>query len=645
MVFWYVRSSCTVGVLAALFVAIATPSFAQVDTDGDWMPDAWEVTHGFDPNDPADGVLDADSDEAFNALEYDMGTDPHDPDTDDDLMWDYWEFSWALDPLDPADAILDLDGDGLDNLDEFLAGADPTQADGDQDGLVDPDEVTAGTDPLDGDTDNDGLSDSEEPLLGLDPLARDTDIDGEIDGFQHGSIIRLSQIHPDAAYSTGDSTGGALSSDGRFAVFASEHGGLVVGDTNETMDVFWTDYQTGELRRVSVASDGTEGNDWSGQIGTSIGLDISGDGRYVTFQSAASNLVAEPNSFGSDIYLHDTVTGETSLLSRAYDGSSPTSQSYEPSMSADGRFVAFRSSATNLVAGIDANGSEADIFVRDVVLGTTERVSVDSAGVQANEASEFPGISDDGNLVSFSSVANNLVGDDTNGLPGDPLGDDAFIHNRTTGSTTRISVVSDGSEHSGGYLYRPVISGNGSVAAFISNASDLVPNDTNTRFDIFLHDLGSGTTSRVNLADDGSEANNHSDYPAISENGRYVVYQTTASNLVPGDTNGRRDIVMSDVATGEVVRLSLKNDGSQVTRDVGRWPAISADGRFVQFSNDTAYLSPDATGFNVDSYLVETGAAPDAPAVPALAPFGIAILLSILGRTGWRGVRASSHSS
>ena len=128
MLLWRVRSSHTAGILAAILVAIATPSNAQVDTGGDWMPDAWEITQGFDPNDPADGLFDADIDEANNALEYDLGTDPHDPDTDGDLMWDYWEFYWGL---DPADAILDLDGDGLGNLAEFLADAGPTQTDPD----------------------------------------------------------------------------------------------------------------------------------------------------------------------------------------------------------------------------------------------------------------------------------------------------------------------------------------------------------------------------------------------------------------------------------------------------------------------------------------------------------------------------------
>ncbi len=597
-------------IVSALFLGLAlTPLVSAqdpIDSDGDGMPDAWEIDQGFDPFDPADAMNDADSDGLYNLDEYYFGTNPHVADTDGDSMPDYWEVGWYLDPLNPGDAGIDVEPDGLTNLEEYLVGTDPNQADADQDGVFDPQEISAGTNPNDGDTDNDGLSDGEEPLLGLDPLARDTDLDGEIDGLQHGSIIRLSHPDPAVPYGWGETSGAALSGDGRFAVFVSDHNGLLTGDTNEAMDVFWTDTVTGELRRVSVASDGSEGNDWSGRISNSIGLDISDDGRLVVFQSNASNLVTGDTNHRTDIFLHDTEAGETTRINLAADGSEGDSSSYAPSMSADGRFIAYRSGATNLVEGPDSNDWRHDIFVLDRKLGITRRVSVNTEGVQANDESGYPQISADGTTVVFTSDATNLVPNDTNGSPNGFYGVDVFVHDLDTGQTSRVSVASDGTEQTVAGIYEPTISGDGRLVAFSTSASNLVPGDSGSYMDIFVHDRDTHETERVSVAPDGTEGNGHSTYPVISDDGRYLTFFSSASNLVVGDTNRSHDLFFLDRRSAEFKLLSRKNDGSQLSQYFDRGPAISADGRFIQFTGSAYLLTPDSTG-DMNSYLVKTG--------------------------------------
>ena len=172
----------------------------------------------------------------------------------------------------------------------------------------------------------------------------------------------------------------------------------------------------GITERVSIASDGTQGN------GASIEAAISADGRYVAFQSPASNLVAFDTNSLSDIFVRDRQTGTTERVSVATDGTQANGLSEQTEISADGRYVAFKSFASNLVAG-DTNGT-ADVFVRDLVDDTTERVSVGTAGGQSSGLSEQPAISGDGRYVAFQSFGSNLVAGDTNGL------EDIFVRDR-----------------------------------------------------------------------------------------------------------------------------------------------------------------------------------------------------------------------
>jgi Tol biopolymer transport system component len=231
--------------------------------------------------------------------------------------------------------------------------------------------------------------------------------------------------------------------------------------------------------------------------------------------------------------------------------------SHNGSMSADGRYSAFASNASNLVAG-DTNDF-IDVFVHDAVTGSTTRVSVASDGTQSNGASSaFLSISAEGRYVAFSSDASNLVPNDTNG------GSDVFVHDMVTGSTTRVSVASDGTQGNGTLSNNiPSISADGRYVAFFSDSSNLVPNDTNAAPDVFVHDMVTGVTTRISVASDGSQGDSLSFYPSISANGRYVVFASAASNLIPNDTNGAQDIFVHDMVTGLTTRVSVASDGSQ----------------------------------------------------------------------------------
>ena len=287
----------------------------------------------------------------------------------------------------------------------------------------------------------------------------------------------------------------------------------------------------GVIGRVSVDSSATQGNDHS------HAPRISADGRYVAFSSMASNLVTGDTNGDTDVFVHDRSTGDTTRVSVDSSATQGNDHSHEPSISADGRYVAFSSMASNLVTG-DTNGAT-DIFVHDRTTGTTTRVSVDSSATQGNDHSYEPSISADGRYVAFWSDASNLVTGDTNGLK------DVFVHDRSTGTTTRVSVDSGGNQGNN-YSCAPSISSDGRYVAFYSIASNLVTGDTNGDVDVFVHNRSTDTTTRVFLDSSGTQSNGHSYSPSISADGRYVAFYSYATNLVSGDTNGVRDIFVTD---------------------------------------------------------------------------------------------------
>jgi Tol biopolymer transport system component len=305
----------------------------------------------------------------------------------------------------------------------------------------------------------------------------------------------------------------------------------VAGDTKGSWQVFVRDYTTGATTRVSVAVAGGRGNS------NSLEPSISADGRFVAFSSRASNLVAGDTNRSEDIFVRDRTTGATTRVSVDGAGNQVNGDSERPSISADGRLVAFASEADNLVAG-DTNGLE-DVFVRDRATGAITRVSVDGAGNQANSGSHYPSISADGRFVAFHSAADNLVAGDTNGL------EDVFVRDRTTGATTQVSVAGAGNQGNSD-SFVPSISADGRFVAFGSTADNLVAGDTNGYADVFIHDRQTGATTRVSVDNAGNQGNSHSFGPSISADGRFVAFYSLAHNLVAGDTNLREDVLVRD---------------------------------------------------------------------------------------------------
>jgi hypothetical protein len=256
-------------------------------------------------------------------------------------------------------------------------------------------------------------------------------------------------------------------------------------------------------------------------------------------------------------------------------------------ISADGQIVVFASKATNLVAG-DTNG-QWDIFVHDNTTGVTERVSVDSSGAEANDDCRNPSISADGMVVAFESAATNLVAGDTNARY------DVFVHDRATGITERASVDSSGAQANDG-TQGSNVSADGNTVVFGSFASNLVAGDTNGMSDFFVHDRASGITERVSVDSSGAESNDYSIYrPSISADGRVVAFDSLASNLVAGDTNGVLDVFVHDRTTGITERVDVDSAGNETTGRIFQGPTLSGDGQVVAFPDDATNLVPGGT--------------------------------------------------
>jgi len=398
--------------------------------------------------------------------------------------------------------------------------------------------------------------------------------------FNTEEFILRGTVNANGVESNGDSNGVTISADGRFVGFYTGASNLVAGDTNATDDTFIHDFQTGTTTVVSIGFDGSPADDASDDQPA-----ISADGRWVAFWSGATNLVANDANGEDDIFLRDTVNGTTSLVS--VDSNDVQSNGYSSSMamSADGRYVAFRSRATNLVAS-DTNGV-ADIFLRDTVNGTTTRVNVTSGGVEATVGSDSPAISPDGGHVAWVSADTNLVAGDTNGVR------DVFLHDVATGATTRISVAIGGAEPNARSDY-PSISADGRYVSFESSATNLVAGDTNASPDIFVHDTQSGTTTRVTLSTAGVEGNSSSSCYnlAISADGRYVAFTSDADNLVTGDSGSTSDIFVRDTVLDTTIRVSVNAAGEEGDGDVHS-AMLSDDGRYVGFISDTTNLIPN----------------------------------------------------
>lgn len=416
---------------------------------------------------------------------------------------------------------------------------------------------------------------------------RDVDVDGLFD--EPGAVSTV-RIKP-ASFGLYDEPNGhssqvSISYDGRYIAFSSEASNLVAGDTNGTRDVFVFDRTTGSIQRISVAD--VTSLQSNGPCDQPF---LSGDGRYVAFRSTATNLVTASQNQGTNVFLRDQSTARTYLISIPI--SAPQTQNaFTPSVSYDGRYVAFAGLASNFVSG-DTNNYE-DVFVRDRTTGITTRISVSAGGTQGNNDSYTPYISGNGRFVVFASRATNLIGGDANNYA------DIYLRDLWTGAVRRISVNFIGVEAQNGNSYTPSISHDGNFITFSSDASnlDVVLPDLNARRDVFLHDqtavvngaYENGLTSRISLDYLRGEPNDWSLAPVLAPYGQQVVYISEASDLVPGDTNNTWDVFAFD--SRRTIPTFLR-----IAQNV---PAEAGSPVAVPVYFDARSQTIDATAFSID---------------------------------------------
>jgi Tol biopolymer transport system component len=418
----------------------------------------------------------------------------------------------------------------------------------------------------------------------------------------------LVSISSNGSMSDGYSLEPSISADGRYVAFTSYADNLVPNDTDDIngyADIFVHDKLLNITTKVSVSYIGGQAN------GDSFNPSISADGRYVAYNSYASNLVVNDINGCDDVFVRDMILNTTTLISKPNNIEQGDGDSFNPSISADGRYVAFTSTSDNLVVG-DNNGCS-DIFVFDQTLNTIKRISVSSTGEEGDSDSSEPSISGNGCSIAFNSNADNLVSNDNNGCS------DIFVFDQTLNTIKRISVSSTGEEGDSDSS-EPSISGDGQYIAFTSDADNLIVNDTNGFSDVFVYNQNSCTTERVSLQNTGEEIDEDSSNPSISSDGNYVAFVvgapirpgliSDALNSVNSNFNNINNvnteeeyynyhfIYVHDMITGITNKVSVSSTGEDADSSCDD-PSINADGSIITFSsyadnlisNDSNYCS------------------------------------------------------
>jgi Tol biopolymer transport system component len=374
----------------------------------------------------------------------------------------------------------------------------------------------------------------------------------------------------------------SISDSGFYVAYASAATNLVPGDINLNTDIFWEDPRSNITRRISVGLGGAEAN------AGSANPFISPNGRLVVYESDASNLVSGDTNGLKDVFLYDVNAGTNRRISLNSLGGQGNGNSFNPSISADSRYIVYESDASNLVfqdaAGQipqDTNGVR-DIFIYDIQTQKTRRVSVDDDSIEGNGASKNSMISANGRFVIFQSEANNLVSDDTNNQS------DIFVHDLVDNITTLASVI-PGQD--------PSISYNGRFLVYSSD-TQFNSSDTNNASDIFFTDLATGATALVSVGSgqNGVLGNGGSFKPYISGGARFVGYESDASNLVAGDNNGVRDIILRDMIQVATKRISVDTNGVEGNGASGH-ASLNGSGAYIAFDSLASNLIPlDSNG-------------------------------------------------
>jgi uncharacterized repeat protein (TIGR01451 family) len=379
----------------------------------------------------------------------------------------------------------------------------------------------------------------------------------------------------------------AISGYGRFVAFVSLADNLVPEDTNGFADTFVHDRLTNVTERVSVSNRGRQGNEHSGLIGVAAYPAISGDGRFVAFVSQADNLVSKDNNVNADVFVRDRLLGTTERVTVNSAGEEADIGGEGPAISADGRFVVFQSQAQNLVPGGNPFLFVDQVYIHDRETGATEIISVNAAGEPGNSLNVQADISADGRFVVFSSFADNLVPEpQSSNLQ-------VYLRDRVTGTIELITENAAG-EAGDGASVNPSVSLDGRFVAFQTNSGNLI-GDGNFESHILVKDRVTGTFERVSATSTGEPADLLSEHPDITPDGRFVAFFSLATNLVPSDTNNRRDIFVRDRLTGTVVRVSVSTAGEEGNSE-SQWPTIADDGLVTAFQSSADNLVPNANG-------------------------------------------------
>jgi uncharacterized repeat protein (TIGR01451 family) len=397
-----------------------------------------------------------------------------------------------------------------------------------------------------------------------------------------------------------------LTPDGRFVSFASSASNLVAGDTNGVGDVFVRDRRSGVTERVSVGAKAAQGDGDSNVLGVSSNTAISDDGRYVAFKSEATNLARGDRNGVTDVFVRDRATGTTERVSVDNAGREIAGGGDQPAISPDGRYVAF------VTSDLDANFSP-DVYLRDRVAHTTTRISVAFDGGETSNSSDSPAVAvtPGGPIVAFASAADNLVAADNDGSG------DVFVRDLSGPApvTERVSVSSD--EQPGAYAgggsgvgaRGPSISNDGRYVAFSSDAQNFSPSpQTGLYMDVFRRDRQAGTTTLVSPSSSGGEADAQSEGASISAGGGFVAFWSFASNLVPesGGNPLLQDTYIRDLAAGTTERTSVATDDSNALfgpfdTHVGSGP-VSDDGLVSLLATNADNLQAGDDNLNVDVF-------------------------------------------
>lgn len=419
----------------------------------------------------------------------------------------------------------------------------------------------------------------------------------------------------------------SMSSDCRYIVFTSNASNLIQGGTNNNEHIFLYDRQADTMKLLSLNAQGQQGDR------NSTDPVISADGKFVAFQSEARNLVPgdengnnDPSS-GRDIFLYDLENDTLERISVPNGGGEANQASGQPSISGDGRYVAFQSSANNLVSQNTYGNTNAYIYDRNAPTNKLIPISVPFADILTNRDSLSPAISTDGAYVAFEfSVDRN--GDNQN------LNyryTDIYLYSTLGGSVERISGTKIGVAADGTKSENPSISADGRYVAFESNLEDIDFYDTNKAIDIFVYDRVEGTTRRVSAqGSTGGQLFRDSTNPSISGNGQFVAFESMASNLVDSDTNDEIDIFITDLATGELSLASVSQDGTQ-GNGYSYQPALSFDGSCMVFYSAASNFNASDTNSVDDIFVAET------KAVAPSSLTGLANLTSNLGGLSQEG--------